>query len=65
MFEEQPRPTVAGGEEGGGLGSGVVGGEAREETGSDNGRPGRPGKDLALTQGDVAIAGLEQRRASL
>lgn len=25
MFEEQPRPTVAGGEEGGGLGSGVVG----------------------------------------
>lgn len=56
---------MAGGDEDGRLGSGVVGGEAREEAGSDNGRPGWPGKDLALTQGDAAIAGLEQRRASL
>lgn len=65
MFEEQLRPTVPGGDEDGRLGSGVVGGEVREETGSDDGRPGWPDKDLALTQGDAAISGLEQRRVSL
>lgn len=62
MFEEQLGPTVGRGEEDGGLGSGVAGGKAREEMSSDN---GRPCKDWALTQRDTAIAGLEQRRASL
>lgn len=65
MFEEQLGPTAAGRDEDGGLGSGVVGGEAREEMSSGDGRPGRPRKDRALTQRDAATAGLEQRRASL